>query len=65
MALIFSFLVVISPTVQGSLSITDHEYPLRQSTKLISEEIFTPEPPLVAVLPQWQKTKLIRKWDIS
>jgi hypothetical protein len=63
-ATIFTFLVVISSTVDGSLQITDHEYPPMHFTKFISKEIFTPGLPLVALLPQRQKTKLIRTWDI-
>ena len=49
--LIFSVIAVISPTVHGSLTITDHEYPLMHFTKLISEEHFTAGRPLVIVLP--------------
>jgi len=61
---IFTFLVVISSTVHESLQITNHGYPLMHITELISEEIFIPKLPLVAVLPQRQKTKLIRNWDV-
>ena len=61
---IFTFLVVISSRVHRSLQITDDEYPLMHFTIFINEENFTPELPLVAVLPQRQKTKLIWKWDI-
>ena len=49
--LIFLVAVVISPTVHGSLPITDHEYPLMYYTKLISEEYFTAGRPLAVVLP--------------
>jgi hypothetical protein len=48
---IFTFLVLILSTVDGSLPITAHEYPLMHSTKLISEEHFTAGHPLVIVLP--------------
>ena len=49
--LIFTVVAVISPTVYGSLTITDDEYPLMHFTKLISEEHFTPGRPLVIMLP--------------
>jgi hypothetical protein len=49
--LIFTVVAVISPTVHGSLTITDHEYPVMYYTKLISEEHFTAGRPLVIVLP--------------
>ena len=49
--LIFTVVTVISSPVHGSLSTTDHEYPLMHFTKLISEEHFTAERPLVIVLP--------------
>jgi len=39
--LILIFVTVISPTVYGTLTITDHEYSLMNYTKLISEEHFT------------------------
>jgi hypothetical protein len=42
---------VISCPVHGSLTITEHEYPLMHYTKLISEENFTDGRPLVIVLP--------------
>jgi hypothetical protein len=42
---------VLSCPVHGSLTITDHEYPLMHYTKLISEEHFTPGRPLVIFLP--------------
>jgi hypothetical protein len=48
---VFAFLVLISPTAKYSLQITNHEYPLTDFTKLISEEIFSPGFPLVEVLP--------------
>ena len=48
---IFTFLVLISSTAKGSLQITNHEYPLINFTKLLSEENFTPGLPLVVVLP--------------
>ena len=48
---IFTFLVLISSTVHGSLPLTAHEYPLMHFTKLISEEHFTAGHPLVIVLP--------------
>ena len=49
---IFTFIVVISNSVHGSLQITDHEFPLMHYTKLISEEHFTSRCPLVLVLPR-------------
>ena len=49
--LLFTVVAVISPTVYGSLTITDHEYPLMHFTKLISEEHFTPGQPLAIMLP--------------
>jgi hypothetical protein len=49
--LILTVIAVISPTVHGSLIITDHDYPLMHYTKLISEEHFTAGRPLVIVLP--------------
>jgi len=49
--LMFTFIAVISPSVHGSLQITNHEFPLMHYTKLISEEHFTAGPPLVVVLP--------------
>jgi hypothetical protein len=48
--LIFTVVAVISPTVHGSLLITEHEYPLMHYTKLISEDHFTGGRPLVTVL---------------
>ena len=50
--LIFTVVVVISATVNGSLKITEHQYPLMHYTKLISEEHFTAGRPLVIVLPK-------------
>ena len=49
--IIFIVVTIISPTVYGSLPITDHDYPLMHYTKLISEEHFTAGRPLVIVLP--------------
>jgi len=49
--LIFIVIAVISPTVHGSLQITDHEYPLMLYTKLIREEYFIVGRPLVIMLP--------------
>ena len=48
---IFTVVTVISPTVYGSLQITDQEYPLMHFTKLVSEVKFTAGRPLVIVLP--------------
>ena len=48
---IFTAVTLISPTVHGFLPVTVHEYPLMHYTKLISEEHFTAERPLVVVLP--------------
>jgi hypothetical protein len=47
----FTAVVVISPTVHGSVQITEVDYPLMHYTKLISDEHFTPGRPLVIVLP--------------
>jgi len=49
--LIFTVIAVNSPSVHGSLQITDHEFPLMHCTKLISEEHFTAGRPLVIMLP--------------
>jgi hypothetical protein len=49
--LIFTVIAVISPTVHGSLMITDSDYPLMCYTKLISEENFTAGRPLAIMLP--------------
>ena len=49
--LLFIVFAVISPSVHGSLQITDHEFPLMHYTELISEEHFTPGWPLVIALP--------------
>ena len=62
--LIFIFVTVISPTVCGTLTITDHEYSLINYTKLISEEHFTAGCPLVIVLPLAEEYLLIWKWKI-
>jgi hypothetical protein len=48
---ILIYVTVISCPVQGSLPLTDREYPLIHYTKLISEEHFTAGRPLVIVLP--------------
>jgi len=61
---IFIAATLISPTVYGSLPITDHEYPLMHYTKLISDENFTAGRPLVIVLPLEKKAQLIRKLGI-
>ena len=49
--LIFIVVTVISTKFQGSLTITNYEYPLMLYTKLISEEYFTAGRPLAVVLP--------------
>ena len=49
--LIFIFVTVISCLVHGSLTITDHAYPLMHYTKLICEDHLTAGCPLVIVLP--------------
>ena len=49
--LIFTVVAVISATVDGSLKIMEHQYPLLHYTKLKSEEYFTVGRPLVIVLP--------------
>ena len=49
--LIFIAVTIISPTVHGSLTITEQDYTLMHYTKLISEEHFTAGRPLVIVLP--------------
>jgi len=49
--LIFTVIVVISPTVHGSLKITGRNYPLMHYTKLISEEHFPAGRPVVIMLP--------------
>jgi hypothetical protein len=53
--LIFTHIAVISPTVQGTLAITDLDFPVMHYTKLISEEHFTAGRPLVIVLPIFPK----------
>jgi len=50
--LIVIVVTVISCPVHGSLPTTEHEYPLMHYTKLISEEHFTAERPLMIILPQ-------------
>ena len=49
-ALILIVVTVIPCTVDGSLQITENEYPLMQYTKLISEEHFAAGRPLVILL---------------
>jgi len=49
--LIFTVVAVISSIVHGSLTITDHEYPLMLYTKHISEEHFTAGLPLMIMFP--------------
>jgi hypothetical protein len=53
--LIFTVVAVISQTVHGPLPTTKQEYPLMHYTKLVSEEHFTPECPLLIVLPLAEK----------
>jgi hypothetical protein len=48
---IYTFLVLISSTANASLQVINHEYPMMDFTKLISEEIFNPGLPLEVVLP--------------
>jgi hypothetical protein len=62
---IFTAVAVISPTVHGSLKITEHEYPLMHYTKLVSEEHFTAGRPLVIVLPQASKGVALSREESS
>jgi hypothetical protein len=52
--LIFTVAVISSP-IHGSLTITDHEYPLMHYTKHISEEHFTAGLPLMIMFPLAEK----------
>jgi hypothetical protein len=63
--LIFTVTAVISPTVQGTLAITDHDFPVMHYTKLISEEHFTAGRPLVIVLPIFPKLCALSLVDSS
>ena len=49
--LILTDISAVSLTILGSLTITDHDYPLMYYTKLISEEYFTAGRLLVILLP--------------
>jgi len=49
--IIFTVVAVISSPVHGSLTITNHEYPLMHYTKHLSEEHFTAGRPLMIMLP--------------
>jgi len=62
--LIFPVVAVFSPTLHWSLTFTDHEYPLIQYTKLISEEHFTAGRPLVIVLPLAEEESTNKEVDI-
>lgn len=55
--LIFTIVTPISPRVHGFLPITEHDYPLMCYTKLISEEHFTDERPLMIMLPLAEEDK--------